>query len=140
MDIPIKSFLYIGSILLNIGFGVLINLPVAFWIGDDWKASPGLVLNASEAGFLIQTFKDMPIGTKINIKVLFKVLFSKGVKFTNIKAVATIIWKDTYWWEDWEGGYQYGVKFIQILDENYRKLKLILNNRSNLEEVSFADK
>ena len=117
---------------------VFINLPVDFWTSDDWKASPGLVLNASEAGLLIQTFKDMPIGTKINIKVLFKVLFPKGVKFTNVKAIATIIWKDTYWWEDWEG-YQYGVKFIQILDENYRKLKLILNNRSNLEEVSFAD-
>ena len=117
---------------------VLINLPVNFRMIGELKAAPGVVLNASEAGFLIQTFKDMPIGTRIDIKVLFKVLFPKGVKFTNIKAIATIIWKDTYWWEDWEG-YQYGVKFIQILDENYRKLKLILNNRSNLEEFSFAD-
>jgi hypothetical protein len=104
----------------------------------ELKAAPGLVLNASEGGLLIQTFKNMSIGTRIDIKVLFKVLLPKGVKSAKFRTVADIIWKDTYWWEDWEG-YQYGLKFIQILDEDYRKLKLILNNRSNLEEVSFAD-
>ncbi len=117
---------------------VLINLPVDLWVIHELKAASGLVLNGSEGGLLIQTFKDMPICTRIDIKVLFKVLLSKGVKSAKFRAVTDIIWKGTYWWEDWEG-YQYGLKFIQILDEDYRKLKLILSNRSNLEEASFAN-
>lgn len=117
----------------------LTDLPVDFWTIDDWKACPGLALNASEAGLLIQTFKYMPIGMRINIKALFKVLLPKGVRSAKFRAVADIVWNDTYWWEDWEG-YQYGLKFIQVSDEDHLKLKLIFNNRSNLGEVSFTDK
>jgi hypothetical protein len=116
---------------------VLINLPVNLWIFRELKTVSGFVLNASEGGLLIQTFKDMSIGTRIDIKVLFKILLSKGVRSAKFRAVANIIWKDTYWWEDWEG-YQYGLKFIQILDEDSYKLKLILNNRPDLEEVTFT--
>ena len=118
---------------------VLINLPVDFWTIDDWKASPGLVLNASEAGILIQTFKDMPSDTRINIKILFRVSLSKGVKSAKLRAVTDIVWKDVYWWEDWEG-YQYGLKIIHISDEDHLKLNLILKSLSNLKEVSIAEK
>jgi len=117
---------------------VLINLPVNLWMIRELKAAPGLVLNGCEGGLLIQTFTDMPLGTRIAIKISFKVLLPRGVRPAKIRAIADIIWKDTYWWGDWEG-YQYGLTFIQILEEDYRKLKLILNNRSNLEEVSIAD-
>ena len=105
---------------------VPINLPLNFRMIHNPNVGPGFVLNASEAGVLIQTFKDMPIGTRIDIEVLFP----KGVAFADFRAVAAIVWKDTYLWEDWEG-YQYGLKFIQILDEDHIKLKLFLNNQSN---------
>jgi hypothetical protein len=118
---------------------VLINLPVEFWTSDDWKVSPGLLQNASEAGFLIQTFKDMPSGTRINIKILFRVSLSKGVKSAKLRAVTDIAWKGVYWWEDWEG-YQYGLRIIHLSDEDHLKLNLILKSLSNLEEVSIAEK
>jgi len=51
------------------------------------KIVPGLVRNLSEAGLLIQTFTDMPIGTKINIKVLFPKEFGGA----NFSAVAGIV-------------------------------------------------
>jgi hypothetical protein len=96
--------------------------------------SPGLVINASETGLLIQTFKDIPIGKK----VIIEVLFPKRVKTAKLNAIAEVVWKDMYLWDDWEE-YQYGLKFIQISDEDDAKLRQILSNQSNLEEVIFAD-
>ena len=105
---------------------VLINTPLNFVVTEEARQNPGLVINASETGLLIQTFKDIPIGKK----VIIEVLFPKGVKTAKLNAIAEIIWKDIYIWDDWEG-YQYGLKFIQILDEDYNKLRQILSSQSN---------
>ena len=112
----------------------LISLPVDFRMIDEPNVAPGLVINASEAGLLIQTFNEMSIGKRISIKVLFP----KGTEFENFRGEAEIIWKDIYWWEDWEA-YQYGLKFIKILSKDNLKLKLLLCGRSNLRETSFVD-
>jgi hypothetical protein len=103
---------------------VLIDLTADFRMTDKPKIVPGLVRNLSEAGLLIQTFTEMPIGTKINIKVLFP----KGFWVTNFRAVAEIVWKDGCLWEDWEG-YQYGLKFIHMFNEDCLKLKLVLSGQ-----------
>ena len=50
---------------------VLINMPLNFKMTEDSSQSTGLVINASEVGLLIQTFKDMPIGRKIIFEVSF---------------------------------------------------------------------
>jgi hypothetical protein len=113
---------------------VLVNMPVNFKVTEDSNESPGLVINASEAGLLIQTFKDMPIGKKIAVEVSSPKR-TKPVKFS---AMTEIIWKDLYIWDDWEA-YQYGLKFNQISSEDYLSLKHVLNNPSNLEEVTFGD-
>ncbi len=113
---------------------VLINMPFNFKMTDDSSQSTGLVINASEAGLLIQTFKDIPIGRKIIIDVSF----SNRLKFERFSAVTEVIWKDIYIWDDWEA-YQYGLKFSQILYEDYLKLKQILSSQSNLKEVTFGD-
>ena len=113
---------------------VLINTPLNFKGPEESIQSPGLVINASETGLLIQTFKDIPIGKK----VIIEVLFPKGVKTAKLNAIAEIVWKDMYLWDDWEE-YQYGLKFIQISDEDYAKLRQVLSSQSNLEEVIFAD-
>jgi hypothetical protein len=90
----------------------------------------GLVVNASEVGLLINSIKNMPVGTKLNIAVLFP----KGYELTNFEVLAEIIWKDLHWEEDWEG-YQYGLKFIQILEEDRRELKQLLNGRFQTEDI-----
>jgi hypothetical protein len=88
------------------------------------------VVNASEVGLLINSIKNIPIGSKLNIGVLFP----KGFELTNFEVLAEIIWKDLYWEEDWEG-YRYGLKFIKILEEDRGKLKQILSGQYQLEEV-----
>ena len=110
---------------------ILINVPVDFQNIDKSNVSPGLVINLSQTGFLIQTFEDMPIGKRINIKVLFP----KGFEVANFSAIVEIVWKDICLWEDWER-YQYGLKFIKVLNKDLVKLKQFLNNRDESVEIS----
>lgn len=112
---------------------ILINVPVDFQNIDKANVSPGLVINLSQTGFLIQTFEEMPIGKRINIKVSFP----KGFEVANFSAVVEIVWKDICLWEDWEG-YQYGLKFIKVLNKDLPKLKHFLNNRFDSVEISAA--
>jgi hypothetical protein len=95
------------------------------------KAHGGLVVNVSEIGLLIRSVKNMPIGTELKIAVLFP----KGYELANFEVLAKIIRKDPLWEEDWEG-YEYGLKFIQISEEDRRKLRQILSGQFALERVS----
>ena len=107
---------------------VLINLPADLRTTDKLKIVSGLVRNLSEGGLLIQTFTDMPVGMKINIRVLFP----KDFGIADINAAAEIVWKDGCLWEDWDG-YEYGLKFAHMPNEDWLKLKPALCGRPNLE-------
>jgi hypothetical protein len=100
---------------------VLMDLPLEYQILDAPYAHGGVVANASEAGLLILSIKSMPVGTKLNIAVLFP----KEFQLSNFEVSAEIIWKEIHWKEDWEG-YKYGLKYIRILDEDQWKLKDLL--------------
>ncbi len=96
----------------------------------------GVLVNASEGGFLIETVRDIPVRTELNIAVLLP----KGHELTNFKVVAKIVWEEPCWKEDWKGapyweGYQYGLEFIQILEEDRWKLNFLLGGGSNLEQM-----
>jgi hypothetical protein len=108
-----------------------LDLTLEYRVMNALYAHGGLVVNASEVGLLINSIKNIPIGSKLNIAVLFP----KGFELTNFEVLAEIIWKDLHWEEDWEG-YHYGLKFIRILDEDRRKLKQLLNGQFQLGEVS----
>jgi hypothetical protein len=101
---------------------VFMDLPLEYQIMDTTNAHGGLVVNASESGLLIHSVKNIPIGTKLNIAVLFPNRF----ELANFEVFAEIIWKDIHWEENWEG-YQLGLKFIKILEEDYRKLRGLLS-------------
>lgn len=109
---------------------MILDLPLEYRVMDAPYAHGGLVVNASELGLLVQSVKNLPIGTKLNIAVLFP----KGFELANFEVLAEILWKDLHWEEDWEG-YQYGLRFLQILDNEYWKLKQVLSGQFHLEEV-----
>lgn len=102
----------------------LVDLPVEYWIKDVPHAHGGLVVNASEGGLLIHSIKDMPLGLRLNIAVLFL----RGYELANFKVVAEIIWKDLHLYNCSEG-YQYGLRIIQISEEDHQKLKQLLNSQ-----------
>ena len=110
---------------------LLMDLPLEYRVINAPYAHGGIVVNGSEHGFLIYSNKDMPIGTKLNIVVLFP----KGYELTNFELVAEIVRKDLHWEEDWEG-YEYGLRFVQILEEDREKLQQILSGGPSLEEFS----
>jgi hypothetical protein len=109
---------------------MMLDLPLEYRVMDVPYAHGGLVVNASELGLLVQSVKNLSIGTKLNIAVLFP----KGFELANFEVLAEILWKDLHWEEDWEG-YQYGLRFLHILDNEYWKLKQLLSGQFQLEEV-----
>ncbi len=108
-----------------------IDLPLNFQTTENSNICSGLSINASETGLLIQAFKDMPIGLRLNIELLF----TEGFELSNLQGTAQIIWKDHYTWSDYKG-YKYGLQFVQISNEDYKKLKVLLGNLFNLEDTS----
>jgi hypothetical protein len=105
----------------------VIDLPLEYREMGDSSLRGGIVIDVSEGGLLMETVRDIPVGTELIVTVLFP----KGPELASFKAVAKIVRKKPCWKEDskrnryWEG-YQYGLEFIQILEENRWKLNLLL--------------
>jgi hypothetical protein len=96
---------------------VYMDLPVDYWVKHDAYAHGGIVIDASETGFLIYSVEDIPIGTKLKIAVLFP----REYELAKFEVSAEIIRKRVV--ERGEEGYQYGMKFTRILQEDYTKLR-----------------
>jgi hypothetical protein len=105
-----------------------VDLPLEYRVLDAPQTHGGLVINASESGLLVHSTKDIPVGTKLNIVVLFP----KGFELADCKIVAEIVWKNTIWGEN-HAGYRLGLRFIRILDEELHKLKQLLAENSDTE-------
>ena len=105
-----------------------VDLPLEYRVLDAPQAHGGLVINASESGLLVHSTKDIPIGTKLNIAVLFP----QGFELADCEVFAEIVWKDTVWGENREE-YQLGLRFIRILDREHQKLKQLLAENSDTE-------
>jgi len=115
---------------------VFIDLPLEYQDLGDSCLRGAMVVNAGDGGFLIESTRDIPLGTELNVTVLFP----KGFELANFKAVTNIVRKEPYRKEDWEGnasweGYQYGLEFIEILEGDRWKLSWLLGGRSEFEEM-----
>ncbi len=115
---------------------VLIDFPLEYQDLGDSCLHGAIVVNAGEGGFLIESTRDMPVGTKLSILLLFP----KGFELSNFKAVTKIMRKQPYRKEDSKGnpsweGYQYGLEVIQILEGDRWKLNWLLNGRFEFEEM-----
>jgi len=115
---------------------IVINLPLEYQEKEEDSCLRGaMVVNAGEGGFLIESTRDMPVGTELSITLLF----SKEFELTNFKAVTKIVRKEPYSKENsngnrvWEG-YLYGLEFIQMLDGDRWKLNWLLGGRFEFEE------
>lgn len=109
----------------------LLDLPLEYRVMDALHAHGGLVINVSETGLLIYSIKDMPVGLKLNIAILFP----KAYELSHYELSAEIIWKDFHCREDLEG-YVYELRFIRIQREDRWKLKELLSSHVELDEIS----
>ncbi len=110
---------------------VVLDLPLEYRVTNIPHAHGALIVNGSEMGLLIESIKNIPVGTNLNIAVLFP----KEYELANFEVSAQIVWKEIYWKEDWEG-YQYGLEFIQISKNDHWKLRQLLSGRHNLDEIT----
>ena len=99
--------------------------PLEYRMTDGPQAYGGLVMDGSEVGLRIHSIKNLPIGTRLKIAVIFP----KGFQMTNFDVLAEIVWKDLYYEEEQSNGYQYGLKFLHINEEDLRKLKQLLGEQ-----------
>jgi hypothetical protein len=102
---------------------VYMDLPLEYRVSNAPHLHGALVVNVSESGLQIHSIKNIPVGSTLNITVLFP----KGFELANFEVLAKIVWKDMYWQENQEG-YQFGLKFIHILEEDHQKLKQLLDD------------
>jgi c-di-GMP-binding flagellar brake protein YcgR len=98
---------------------VYADLPFDYWVKYDPHTRGGIVIDASETGFLIYSTQDLPVGTKLRIVVLFP----WDYELRSLEVLAEVIWKKA---ADKREGYQYGMKFNHILKEDYSKLRQLL--------------
>jgi len=115
---------------------VFIDLPLEYQDLGNSCLRGAIVVNAGEGGFLIESTRDMPVGTKLSITLLFP----KGFELANFKAVTKIMRKEPYQKEDSEGnpsweGYRYGLEVIQIFEGDRWKLNYLLGGRFESEEI-----
>ena len=115
---------------------IVINLPLEYQEKEEDSCLRGaMVVNAGEGGFLIESTRDMPVGTELSITLLF----SREFELVDFKAVTKIVRKEPYSKENsngnrvWEG-YLYGLEFIQMLDGDRWKLNWLLGGRFEFEE------
>jgi c-di-GMP-binding flagellar brake protein YcgR len=99
-----------------------IELPLEYHVMNAGYSHAGLVVNISEVGLLILSVKNMPIGTRLKIAVLFP----KKFELSNFQVTAEIVWKDVHVQESWEG-YRYGLEFTEISGGDRRKLRELLS-------------
>jgi hypothetical protein len=115
---------------------IVINLPLEYQEKEEDSCLRGaMVVNAGEGGFLIESTRDMPVGTELSITLLF----SREFELVDFKAVTKIVRKEPYSKENLNGnrvweGYLYGLEFIQMLDGDRWKLNWLLGGRFEFEE------
>ena len=115
----------------------IIDLPFEYQDMNGSCLRGATLVNASDGGFLIETVRDIPVGTELSISVLFP----RGYELANFKVTARTVWKGPCWKGDWKGnrnwdGYQYGLEFSQISDTDRWKLNYLLGGRFESEEIS----
>ena len=110
---------------------VWMYLPLEYQLKNALRARGGIVIDASETGFHIYSTENIPIGNRMKIDVLFP----KKYELANFEVVAEIVWKKIS--VDMQGkGFQYGLRFVQILEEDSRKLRELLSDRPTSEDLS----
>jgi len=115
---------------------ISINLPLEYQDTGDSCLRGAMGVNVGDGGFLIESTRDIPVGTELSITVLYPKEFELG----NFKVTANIVWKGPCWKGDWKEnkhweGYQYGLEFIQMSDEDRWKLNWLLGGRFEFEEI-----
>ena len=108
-----------------------LDLPLEHKVIGTAAALGGIAIDGSEEGLLIFSPKDMFPGTKLKIIVFFL----NGYKLGSFEVFAEITRKKAHHTVN-RKGFEYGIKFTQILEEDHRKLRKLLSSELAVEVAS----
>ena len=109
---------------------IVINLPLVYQEMDGSCLRGATRCQCRRWRFSHRSYQRHPCG--YGIKCHCPVL-QRGLNRLTSKSVAKIVWKGPCWKGDWKGnkyweGYQYGLEFIQMSDEDRWKLNYLLGD------------
>ncbi len=112
---------------------IMVDLPLEYRTQDFPALHGGHAVNASETGIQIRSTRDLPVGERLNIMVLFPCAF----ELANFEVLAEIVWRRPQWTASWQG-FQYGLKFVHLENKDFLKLQQILETQAQTENVSVS--
>ena len=98
-----------------------VNLPLDYSRVNTQIARSSRALNASEGGLEIYFPERMEVGDQLKLKLFF----SSESQLNTITAIAEVVWIDIL---SGNGEYRSGVKFIDVMPEDFAKLKAFLKD------------
>ena len=100
-----------------------IQLPIDYY---QFKSSITHIGNISEGGLLVYLPDEIDIGQYLRLKLYF----SLGSELHTIGMLVEVVWKGDHLTEDGDY-YPYGVRFVDISLEDWKKLRDLLRNLSS---------
>ena len=104
-----------------------INLPVEYWKIDRSTSALSRTGDISEGGLLLYVSEQVEVGQELDLKLFF----NSDLGFKSIEARVQVAWRDFYF--EKESGCRVGLKFLEVSDEDLKKLKIFLNNLLHLK-------
>jgi c-di-GMP-binding flagellar brake protein YcgR len=104
-----------------------INLPVEYWKIDRSLSGLSRTGDVSEGGLLLYISEQLEVGQELNLKLSF----NSELGFKSIEGRMQVAWADLSF--EKESGCRVGLKFVEISDEDMKKLKVFLNNVMQLK-------
>ena len=92
------------------------TLPAEYW-ETEGAIYGALVEKVSPDGLLILSVRDMPVGTRLNVRIFY----AHEYELEGITVVAKIVWKSVYTEENWRG-YKYGLDCVQLSEQKLPRL------------------
>lgn len=86
----------------------------------------GIAIDGSETGLLIFSLQDMPVGTHLNVSIFYADEFQLAY-FDGVTRVVRKLRSG-----NGHGGYGYGLRFIRMTEENFRRLRRLLQRRDSV--------
>jgi len=102
-----------------------LDLTIEYYRTNSRFSHSGRLMNASEGGLLVYFPEQMEIGERLKLK-LFRML---GPAVNSIGPLGEVVWVDPHLDETWLD-YQSGVKFIEISQEDLKRLKHFFSSLS----------
>ena len=108
-----------------------LDLPVEYQALGTLKAFGGIAIDGSEEGLRLFSTKEVFVGAKLKILVLFPA----GYRLDSLEVVAEVARRKACPREAGKG-YEYGLRIVRIGEEDLKKLRRLLSDRMAQEEAS----